>query len=347
MGIEYKDYYAILGVPRTAGAEDIRKAFRKLARQHHPDVAKNKAQAEEKFKEINEAHDVLSDPEKRRKYDALGANWKQGAEFRPPPGWEAFGAGRGGGFGGGPGGRTRRGRAGGVEFEFGGTGFSDFFEQLFGRQGGPQAAGAEFSERGQDIESDLRVTLEEAVSGVSRTLTLRRAVECDRCGGSGEQRHGVCPACHGAGQVSREETIQVRVPPGVTEGQQLRVGGKGGAGAGGGKPGDLLLRVRLAGHPDFRMEENNLSCDLDVAPWEAVLGATVAVPTLDGHVSIKIPPGTPGGSRLRVRGRGLGREGHRGDLVVVVRVQVPERVSDEERRLWEELAARSHFRPRE
>ena len=347
MGVEYKDYYKILGVERTASADDIRKAFRKLARQYHPDVAKNKKDAEEKFKEINEANEVLSDPDKRKKFDALGANWKQGSEFNAPPGWEAFGGAPGRGA------RGRGGRppSGGAEFEFGGTGFSDFFEQIFGQHragnGGFSPASEDFAERGRDIEADLMVPLEEAMRGSVRSISLRRAVECDACKGHGEIRGKRCPTCGGAGRVARTETHQVKIPAGITEGKRLRVGGKGEAGSSGGGAGDLFLTVRLAGHPDFRVEGSNLSYDLDLAPWEAVLGAQVTVPTLDGPLSIKIPPGTQGGQRLRVRGRGLGRESERGDLYVVTRVQVPATISDSERKAWEELARQSAFKPRE
>jgi curved DNA-binding protein len=340
MGIEYKDYYKILGVERGASDEDIRKAFRKLARQYHPDVARNKKEAEERFKEINEANEVLSDPEKRRKYDALGANWKQGAEFRPPPGWEGFG----GGFRGG-----RRSGNGGVEFEFGGTGFSDFFEQIFGGRrggGGFRFDQEDLAERGRDLEADIMVTLQEALKGSVRSISLRRGVTCEHCGGSGVAGRKSCPRCGGAGQVAKTETHQVKIPAGVTEGQRLRVGGKGEAGVGGGGAGDLFLTLRLAGHPDFRVEGANLFYDLELAPWEAVLGASVSVPTLEGEVSIKIPPGTQSGQRLRVRERGLGKEGARGDLFVVVGIQVPDRIGEHERKLWEQMARESRFSPR-
>jgi curved DNA-binding protein len=340
MSVEYKDYYKILGVDRNASAEEIRKAFRKLARQYHPDVAKNKPQAEEKFKEINEAHEVLSDPEKRKKYDALGPNWKQGAEFRPPPGWEPFG--------GGVGGRRRR-TTGAEEFEFDGTGFSDFFEQIFGRggRGGFRFDREEMSERGRDLEADIMVTLQEALRGSVRSISLRRAVPCEHCGGTGMVGRKVCPDCDGSGHKVRTEVHQVKIPPGVTEGQRLRVGGKGEAGAGGGMPGDLYLTVHLAGHPEFRVQNGDLFYDLDLAPWEAVLGTSVSVPTLEGHVNIRIPAGTQSGQRLRVRNRGLGKEGARGDLFVMTRVQVPDRITDHERRLWEQIARESDFKPRD
>lgn len=333
MGVEYKDYYKILGVARDASQDEIRKAFRKLARQHHPDVAKEKKVAEEKFKEINEAHEVLGDPEKRRKYDALGANWKQGAEFRPPPGWGQAGG---------------RQAGQGATFEFDGTGFSDFFEQLFGRgrRSGFSFDREEFSERGRDIEGDLMVTLDEALRGAVRAVSLRRPVPCARCGGSGETRRRLCPDCGGSGQTIKSETYQVKIPAGVLAGQRVRVAGKGEAGTGGGGAGDLYLTIRLAGHPDFRIEGEHLFCDVALAPWEAVLGASVNVPTLDGPVSIRIPPGTSAAQRLRVRGRGLGKEGARGDLFVITRIEVPSQPNERERALWEQLARESRFNPR-
>ncbi len=349
MGLEYKDYYKILGVERSASADDIRKAFRKLAREHHPDVAKNKKVAEEKFKEINEAHEVLSDPDKRRKYDSLGANWKQGSEFRPPPGWESFGGGQPRGNR-----QTRGNGGGGVEFEFDGTGFSDFFEQIFGGRrgngGGRRPAGfggGPAAQRGDDIESDMMVTLEEALHGSVRSISLQRGVPCETCDGTGVSGRRGCTSCGGSGATTRTETHQVKIPAGILEGQRLRVGGKGQAGAGGGGSGDLMLTIRFAGHPEFRVEGENLVHDLDLTPWEAVLGTSVSVPTLDGAVSIRIPPGTQTGQRLRVRGRGLGKAGARGDLFVVTRVQVPASISDRERALWEELGRASTFAPRQ
>jgi curved DNA-binding protein len=329
--VEFKDYYKTLGVARTASADEIKKAFRKLAREHHPDVAKDKKRAEEKFKEINEAYEVLGDPEKRKKYDELGPNWKAGSDFRPPPGYEHFaraGAGRG-----------RTSPAGqNFEFQFGGTGFSDFFESLFGgaRRGGGFGRGdfgrdfvhgtEEFPERGQDIEAEIAVTLDEVAKGAVRPITLRVTDANGR---------------------ERTETYKVRIPAGVKEGQRLRLAGRGESGAGGGAAGDLYLRVRFAKHPDFTVEDGQLNYELDVAPWEAVLGASVNVPTLDGSVSIKIPAGMQSGLKLRVRGRGLPHaNGAAGDLFVRVNVVTPGTLSAEERELWEKLAATSRFNPR-
>jgi len=322
MPVQYKDYYETLGVPRTASDAEIKKAFRKLAREFHPDVAKNKKGAEDKFKEVNEAYEVLSDAAKRKKYDELGADWKSGAEFRPPPGWETFSGGRG--FrGASPGGQE-------YEFHFGGTGFSDFFEQMFGsaRRGGggfgrsTGFAEEDLTERGRDIEGDIMVTLEEAMRGSVRSVAVRHN--------------------------SRAETHQVKIPAGVTEGQRLRVAGRGEAGTGGGGAGDLYLRVRLAKHPDFEVEGHDLIYEAGLAPWEAVLGANISVPTLNGHVNIKIPPGTQSGLKLRVRGRGLPQHhGENGDLMVVARIEVPAKVTEAERKLWEQLARESKFNPRD
>jgi curved DNA-binding protein len=344
MSVQYKDYYASLGVPRTASDADLKKAFRKLAREYHPDVAKDKKRAEEKFKEINEAYEVLGDPAKRKRYNELGANWKSGADFRPPPGW-----------GGQPGGR----RSGGpgpadYEFNFGGTGFSDFFEQVFGgrRGGGAGRAdgygGTDLAERGADIEGDIMVTLEEAMRGSLRSVNVRHAVECETCGGTGRRGQRACVACEGQGRTNKSETYQVKVPAGVMEGQRLRLAGRGEAGAHGGTAGDLFLRVRLSRHPDFEVEEHNLIYEAALAPWEAVLGTNISVPTLDGRVNIKIPAGTQSGQKLRVRGRGLpARAGEKGDLIVVARVEVPAQITDAERELWTRLSQESRFNPRD
>jgi curved DNA-binding protein len=346
MPVQYKDYYEILGVPRSASETEIKKAFRKLARQYHPDVAKNKKQAEEKFKGVNEAYEVLGDPAKRKKYDELGPNWNAGAEFRPPPGWR-----------GAPGGFAGRGPHGeDFEFHFGGTGFSDFFEQLFGSRGfgtrfgrGGNTMEEEFAtERGRDIEGDILVTLEEAMRGSVRAVSVRHGVPCEHCGGTGQRARHVCNVCGGTGQVARTETYQVKIPAGVIEGQRLRVAGRGEAGIGGGRAGDLLLRVRLAKHPDFEVEDHNLLYEAQVTPWEAVLGAQISVPTLTGQVNMKLPPGTHNGQKFRVRGRGLPqRGGGNGDLIVDTRIEVPTRVSESERKLWEQLAKESRFNPRD
>ncbi|MFL6569347.1 MAG: DnaJ C-terminal domain-containing protein [Chthoniobacterales bacterium] len=317
MAVQFRDYYETLGVSKTASEDEIKSAFRKLARKHHPDVAKDKKSAEEKFKQINEAYEVLSDPEKRKKYDQLGADWNQpGGGFQPPPGWGAGQPGGGGYQRWSPGG----GNGGGVEFEFGGTGFSDFFEQFFGGGRGRSAFGGfgqreATAERGSDVEADIMVTLEEALHGSKRTVSLRR------------------------GNSNKVETYQVKIPRGVHEGQRIRLAGQGEAGERGGKSGDLFLRVRLARHPDFSVEGSDLIHELEVAPWQAVLGAEVDVPTLEEKRRLKIPAGTQAGQRFRLRGRGLPQaSGERGDLYVVVSLRVPKKITERERELWVQLA---------
>ena len=341
MAVEYKDYYKILGVSKTASEDEIRKSFRKLARQYHPDVAGNKAGAEDKFKEINEAYEVLSDPEKRRKYDQLGPNWKQAGGFQPPPGWGGSG--------------RARGRAQGMpDFEFEGTGFSDFFEQLFGRTNAGGRGGRtggfsqeDFAQPGEDVEADIMVTLEEAATGGIRSISLRRQTPCPQCRGAGNINGGTCPQCHGAGTIEKTDTHKVKIPAGIREGQSLRVSGQGEPGSGGARAGDLYLRVRFAKHPDFSVVGSDLHYDLGLAPWEAVLGTSVSVPTLDGEVNIKIPPGTSSGAKLRVRGRGLKGKDVSGDLIVNTRIEVPKTTSPAERGLWEQLSRESTFNPRE
>ena len=327
MSVEFKDYYATLGVARDASAADLKKAFRKLARQYHPDVAKDKKASEEKFKAINEANEVLSDPAKRKKYDQLGANWREEGRFQSPPGR--------------PGGRTRGTPGGpGQEFHFGGTGFSDFFEQFFSggsRQGFPQgepgfgnseASNERHARRGSDIEGDLLVTLEEAMTGTVRRISLKTVnAQTDE-----EEKH----------------SFQVRIPPGAMDGQRIRVPGQGVPGLGGAAAGDLFLRVRHAAHPNFYTREADLYHELEVAPWEAVLGAEIRVPTLDGSVKLRIPPGTEHGQQLRVRGRGLpkGKDAGRGDFHAIVHVQLPTKLTEAERAQWEKLRSASTFNPR-
>lgn len=342
MAVEFKDYYQILGVPRSASDEEIKRAFRKFARQYHPDVAKNKKEAEEKFKEINEAHEVLGDPAKRKRYDELGANWKQGAAFRSPPGGPQPGRGfRPSSPGGG----------GDFEFHFGGTGFSDFFEQVFGGRGGHGfSTEAEMEEdSGRDVEADLMVTLEEVANGAIRPIALQKNVTCTKCRGTGvtgaRQR---CGDCGGQGHVVKTETHQVKIPAGVREGQKLRLSGRGDRSSGRGPAGDLYLRVRLARHPDFHLENGELCYDLDLAPWEAVLGATVSLPTLSGSIQVKVPPGVKNGHRLRLRGHGLPLAGDgRGDLYAVLHIVTPGSLTERERVLWQQLAKESTFSPRD
>ncbi|MEO5958116.1 MAG: J domain-containing protein [Opitutaceae bacterium] len=316
---------------RAASDDEIKKAFRKLARKYHPDVAKDKKSAEAKFKEINEANEVLSDPEKRRRYDQLGADWQNGAgpasaARGPRPAWA--------GAGGGP----------NPDVHFDGTGFSDFFESFFGgarRAGGNFSGGfpagfgggtapgrTGFASRGGDIEGDILVTLDEVMRGSMRSLSLRR----------------VDPRT----AATETDTFKVRIPPGAQEGRRIRVPGKGEPGSGGAEAGDLFLRVRLAAHPDFRPSGSDLYHDLDLAPWDAVLGREILVPTLAGRIKLRVPAGTNNGQQLRVPGQGLpkGKSGERGDLYIVMNVQFPTQIGAEERELWEKLRSTSSFDPR-
>lgn len=321
-GMQFKDYYKTLGVSKTATQDEIKSAFRKLARKHHPDVVKPKerAEAESRFKEINEAYEVLSDPGKRQRYDTLGANWQHGA---PPPG--AGGRGRGGaGFGGFGGGEARGFEE--ADFNFGGTGFSDFFEAFFGSRQGGRGRGAGFggapgsgfggfpAERGSDIEADLSVSLGEALHGAKRKISFQRR--------GGETK-----------------SYNVTIPPGVREGQRIRLGGQGEAGARGGASGDLYLVVRLAPHPDFRLEGADLIHDLEIPAWQAVLGATVEVPTMEGTARLKIPAGSQPRQRFRMRGRGMPTgTGERGNLYVSLHLAIPKTLTPEQKAAWEKVA---------
>jgi curved DNA-binding protein len=341
MAVKFKDYYEVLGVKRDATDEQIRQAYRKLARKHHPDVNPGDKAAEEKFKQINEANEVLSDPEKRKRYDLLGANWKDGAEFTPPPGW----------------GRVN------VEYEdlgniFGGGGgaFSDFFETLFG--GGRPAAGQGEHQRrrggsrprpakGQDAEAEMEISLEDAHRGVRQRITLQGTRACPTCNGTGTSSGVVCSTCRGAGQVLNPKTIDVNIPPGAREGSVIKVAKQGQGGSGGTDPGDLYIKLKVKPHPIFTVSGDDLTAELPVSASEAVLGATIEVPTIDGKAEMKIPAGAQGGQRMRLRGQGLNkRGGGRGDQYVKLKVVVPTHPSEREKQLYEELAKGSHFDPR-
>jgi curved DNA-binding protein len=303
MSVTSEDYYEALGVPRDASAEDIRRAYRALARQYHPDISKEPG-AEDRFKEISEAYEVLRDPEKRARYDRFGARDRPGA-----------GGGDDGGFGGFDGGED----FGGVSFDVGGGDFSDLFDQLFSRGGARRASPFEgFSMRGSDLDAVLELGLTEAAAGGRRWLSIDgRSVEVD-------------------------------IPRGVRDGQLIRISGQGAPGAGGGPAGDLILRIRLRPHPNFRVEGGDLYTDLPVAPWEAALGAEVPVPTLDGTARVKVPAGSSCGRRLRLRGQGLpgNAQAPPGDLYAVVTIQVPKRLTKRERELFQQLANGSKFDPR-
>ena len=310
--MEYKDYYKLLGVGKDAGQDEIGKAFKKLARKYHPDLNPNNPEAESRFKEINEAYEVLKDPEKRKLYDSLGPNWKDGQNFQPPPGFENIRFSSGG---------------------FGGEGFSDFFETIFGGGfGGARFGGEGFSRmrsRGRDAEVRLPLTLEEAYRGGRKTVTLQEQVR----GADGMPR-------------MQQKTLEVNIPAGVKNGGKIRLSGQGSPGTGGGQPGDLLLQVEIAEHPLFRLEGVNVLYDLLLAPWEAVLGTSARIPTLDSPVDMTIPPGVSSGQKLRLAGKGLGKGTSQGDQFVRIIIRSPRELSDRERELWTELSRISSFQAR-
>ncbi|QGU31641.1 DnaJ C-terminal domain-containing protein [Thermochromatium tepidum] len=306
--MEYKDYYAVLGVPRDASAEDIKKAFRRLARKYHPDVSKEK-DAEQRMREVNEAYAVLSDPEKRAAYDQLGRGYRPGQEFHPPPGWDAG-------------------------FEFSGhgfspheaAGFSEFFAELFGGLGGRgfQTRG----DAGQDHHARIYLDIEDSFTGATRSISLR-APRLDE--------HGRL--------VLDTRTLNVKIPKGVSEGQVIRLAGQGAPGTGGGRAGDLLLEVRFNPHPRFRPAGRDLHLRLPVTPWEAALGGIVSVDLPSGPVKVRIPPGTDSGRILRVRGRGIPSQPP-GDLLLEVRVVLPPADTPQARALYEQMARELAFNPR-
>jgi curved DNA-binding protein len=340
MAVKFRDYYEVLGVARTASADEIKKAYRKLARKYHPDVNTRDKTAEEKFKELNEAYEVLSDPEKRNRYDQLGANWKAGADFTPPPGW----ADRAG----------REGARGGFDFSEifgegrGPSGFSDFFEAFFSSGRGARA-GAGFAMRGSDVEAEISLTLEEAHRGATRTIMIEAAERCPDCGGSGTKDKQICPKCRGRGSIRRPKSLEVNIPPGVRDGSVIRLADQGEPGVGNAQAGDLFLRVRIKPHSFFSLVgEDDIQVELPIAPWEAALGAKVGVPTLDGPVEMTVPAGAQGGQRLRLRGQGLNRRrGGRGDEYVKLKIVIPQKLTFQEKELFEKLAAESRFDARD
>lgn len=314
--MQFRDYYEVLGVDRGASAEEVQKAYRKLARKFHPDLNKSK-EAEERFKEINEANEVLSDPQKRKRYDALGANWKQGQDFQPPPGWDQDG--------------------GSFQWRFDGDdvggmeGFSDFFSSIFGAGGRGSPFGAEAGFGGQFAgargaqgarrrgappqEAQLEISVEDAFNGASRTLQLQEA--------SGKTR-----------------TINVKIPAGTTDGSSIRLAGKNGE-------GDLYLRIKLQPHSRYSVSESELTVQLPIAPWEAALGAKIDLVLPDGTIKLSIPAGSQSGAKLRLRGRGFTlKKGGRGDVLVELRIVVPITLSEAEKELFEQLAKTSRFSPR-
>jgi len=312
--MEYRDYYQILGVERSAAQDEIKRAYRKLARKYHPDVSKEE-DAENRFKEVNEAYEVLKDPEKRAAYDQLGSNWNSGQDFQPPPDWDQ-----------------------GFEFHGGGyteadpEAFSDFFESLFGRGGfsqhGFHRGGRQFHAQGQHTYARIAIDIEDSYAGSKRQITLKHS----ELGADGRP-------------VIKERKLNVTIPKGVTEGQQIRLAGQGEPGMGQGKAGDLFLEIVFNRHPRYSVEGKTVYLDLPVAPWEAALGGKVPVQTPDGKVNLTLPANSKSGSKLRLKGRGLPAK-EPGDLYVVVDIVTPPATTDAERAAYTAFRDAFHFDPR-
>lgn len=303
MAVATQDYYKLLGVDRNAKPDELSRAFKKLARQYHPDFNKGDKAKEEKFKEINKAYEVLKDPEKRKLYDQFGADFENAQHFQRQPG----------------------GGAGGFTFDganFGGGDFSDIFENLFGGGRGAGAGGfggfQQRPRRGRDVEAELPLTLLEALKGGKRKVTLQMP--------------------------EGPKTLEITVPPGVRDGAKLRLSGQGDPSPNGGPAGDLFLRVRYLPNNQFKVDGTNLQSEVDITPWQAVLGAKVKVPTLEGDVELTIPPGTSSGRKFRLRGKGMGSPAQRGDLFVKTKIEVPTTLTPEEKELWEKLEKISTFK---
>ncbi|APZ43820.1 DnaJ C-terminal domain-containing protein [Acidihalobacter ferrooxydans] len=313
--MEFKDYYQILGVSREASQDDIKRAYRKMARKYHPDVSQE-SDAEARFKEVGEAYEVLKDPEKRAAYDQLGANWQAGQDFRPPPNWDQGFEFHGGGF-----------------TDADAAGFSDFFESLFGHGGfgGAQRGGGAyqgFRAQGEDTHARILIDLEDAYAGASRAISLKHT----ELGPDGRPQ-------------LKERTLNVRIPKGVRQGQHIRLAGQGGAGIGGGQAGDLYLEIEFRPHALYKVEGKDVYLELPVAPWEAALGATVKVPTPAGTVDLKLPANSSGGRKLRLKGRGIpARES--GDFYVILQIALPKADTDQARQAYENCKQALDFNPR-
>jgi curved DNA-binding protein len=316
--MKFKDYYQTLGLKKDASQDEIKREYRKLARKLHPDV--NKSQdAEEKFKEIGEAYEVLQDPEKRAAYDKFGSNWQAGQDFKPPPNWDA-----------------------GFEFSGGGftqadpSQFSDFFESLFGKRSGSRHEGPSshswrsFDARGQDVHAKIVITLEDSYQGTQKTITLSR------------------PGVDQSGHVTTTpHTISLSIPKGIIEGQQIRLEGQGAGGSGQAGSGDLFLEIAFAPHRIFTVNKRDIQLLLPVSPWESALGATIPVPTLGGTVELNIPPGSQSGKKLRLKGRGLSSSAQSGDQYVILNIVTPKPETEAQKKVYEEMARLMPINPRQ
>jgi curved DNA-binding protein len=351
MPVKFRDYYEVLGVKRNASEDEIRQAFRKLARQYHPDVNPGDMSAEEKFKEINEANEVLSDAEKRKKYDQLGASWKNGADFTPPPGWQ----------------KTHVRYT--TDFQdiytndsqrpdegFGFGGFSEFFETLFGgssrqtaqNQQRSQSSQGRRSQSSHDSEIEISIPLEEAHKGGRQKIALKqKARTCPACRGEKRLGSNLCPACKGVGQVLTQKTVDVNIPLGVRDGAIIKAAGQGHRINGSNQRGDLYIKIKLKPHNLFTVSGDDLNAEIPITPWEAVFGANLEVPTIEAKAEIKIQPGAQGGQRLRLRNYGLNkRGGGRGDYYIKLKIVVPQNPTEKEKELFQQLAEISQFKPR-
>ena len=312
--MKYKDYYAVMGVGRDATQDEIKRAYRRLARKYHPDVS-SEPDAEERFKEVGEAYEVLKDPEKRAAYDELGANWKAGQDFRPPPDWDEGFEFHGGGFTGADAGQ-----------------FSDFFDTLFGQRGfrGDFSGYSrrQFDARGEDTYAKILIDVEDAFKGAARTVSLKHT----DVGADGRP-------------VVKDRTLNVRIPKGIRQGQHIRLAGQGGAGIGSGQSGDLFLEVQFKPHPYYSVEGKDVFLDLPVSPWEAALGATVEIPTPSGPVDLNIPANSSGGRKLRLKGRGIPAKAP-GDLYAVLRIALPKADNEAARQAYENLEKATGLNPR-
>lgn len=324
--MNYKNYYDILGVPKGAPEKDVKSAYRRLARKWHPDAnLENPKAAEEKFKEIQEAYEVLGDPEKRRKYDALGTDWQRAAQqaeqhrrYRSQQHDDPFGNVSG----------------------LGASGFSDFFDAFFSGIGKRTTTTTNFGRRGQDLETTIDVTLAEAYEGSKKSVSLQVEDVCPRCGGTGTERGRICPNCHGTGRVLATKKFDVQIPRGVKSGQRIRLAGQGGAGIGGGSNGDLFLIVHLLDDPQYQRKGDDLYIDFPVSIYDLVLGGEVRVPTITGEVTMTIPAGTQNNKVLRLTGKGMPRikAGGNGDEYVRLIGLLPQNLSEKEMKLYRELA---------